>query len=465
MSETALTENKMGTKPVWSLLLTMALPVILSTAVQSLYNIVDGIFVSQISEAALSAITYAMPMYNIVTAVGTGIAVGMNTMLSKALGEKNQKGVNDAASAAIFLVVLVGMILAVAGCLVPEIFMGTQTSNPEILEAGKEYLTICLVMSIGAIAQLTFERMLISTGNTMYSMISQGVGALLNMILDPILIFGWFFFPEMGIAGAAVATVTSQMIAAVIAIILNIRKNKEIHLHVTLRPAGYAVKRVLYLGIPSAVLLALNSFMMFNFNAVLSRFSFTAVAVFGACCRYTGFFYAVLNALCSTTVPIIAYNYGARNKKRIDETLRFGYLYSVVMMMVGTIICCGFPVPLLRLFNATDEMIQIGVTGMRMLCMLYVVSAVRNMSTCMVQALGHSVPSMLVDLSRNYLILIPAAWLLSLTEVLDMVWLSIPIADLVAAIVGVILIRHFYKKDISILNSQEEKIVQKAAQK
>lgn len=454
MCET-VAENKMGVKPVRSLLLTMALPVILSTAVQSLYNIVDGIFVAQISEAALSAITYALPMYTILTAIGTGIAVGMNTMLSRALGEKNQKVINDAASAAIFLVLLFGVLSVIIGRVLIEPFMRTQTQNPEILEAGIQYLNVYYILGIGTMAQLTFERMLISTGNTLYSMISQGVGAVLNIIFDPILIFGWFGFPAMGIAGAALATVCSQLIAAGIALWLNIKKNHEVQIHFTFKPAGYAVKKVLYLGTPSAVLLALNSFMMLNFNTVLSRFSSTAVAVFGACCRYTSFFYSILNALCSTTVPIIAYNYGAKKKKRIDEAIRYGYIYSISMMVVGTIVCCGFPVPLLRLFHATDEMIQIGVIGMRMLCMLYMVSAVRNMSTCVVQALGHSIPSMLVDLSRNYLILIPAAWLLSFTGILDMVWLSIPIADLVAAIVGVILIRYFYKKDIKTLTLNE----------
>ena len=457
MSET-ITENKMGVVPVGVLLLKMSLPVILSTAVQALYNIVDGIFVAMISENALSAITYAMPMYTILTAVGTGIAVGMNTMLSKALGEKNQKEVNDAASVAIFLVLLTGIISLVIGFTsLSGAFMSTQTANTEIRNAGVQYLRVYFIFGIGTIAQLTFERMLISTGKTLYSMISQAVGAILNIIFDPILIFGMFGFPKMGIAGAAVATVLSQIIAAVIAFILNVRKNTEVKLHFTLKPQGYAVRNVLYLGVPSAVLLALNSFMMLNYNAVLSKFSSAAVAVFGACCRYTHFFYAVLNALCSTSIPVIAYNFGAKKKSRIDETIRYGYLYSIIMMAIGTIVCCGFPAQLLRLFNATDEMIEIGVVGMRMLCILYMVTAIRNMSTCVVQAIGHSIPSMLVDLSRNYLVLIPAAWLLSMTGILNMVWLSIPLADFVCAVVGVILIVHYYKKDIKPLEVEGAK--------
>ena len=455
---TEITENKMGVAPVWSLLLKMSLPVILSTAVQSLYNIVDGIFVAMISEKALSAITYAMPMYTLLTAIGTGIAVGMNTMLSRALGEKKQTEVNDSAAAAVFLIIITSALSLIAGYTpLARMFMGTQTNDAEILQAGVNYLQVCFIFGIGTVSQLVFERMLISTGKTFYSMISQIVGAILNIVFDPILIFGLLGFPKMGITGAAIATVFSQMFAAVIALCLNIKKNNEVQLHFTLKPHLYAVKNVLYLGMPSAVLLILNSFMMFNFNSVLNKFSSTAVAVFGACCRYTHLFYAILNALCSTAIPIVAYNLGAKKKSRIDETIRYGYIYGIVMMIIGTIVCCGFPEQLLHLFNATDEMIEIGVVGMRMLTMLYTVTAIRNMSTCIVQALGHSISSMLVDLSRNYLVLIPAAWLLSLTGKLNMVWLSIPIADFVCAVVGVILIIYYYKKDIKPLEAKKVK--------
>lgn len=213
-----------------------------------------------------------------------------------------------------FLVLVFGVLSLLRGNVLAEPFMRTQTSNPEILEAGRQYLSVYFILGIAGIAQLTFERMLISTGNTLYSMISQGAGALLNIIFDPILIFGLFGFPRLGISGAALATVCSQLVAASIALLLNIKKNHEVQLRFTLKPAGYAVKRVLYLGAPSAVLLGLNSFMMLNFNTVLSKFYSTAVAVFGACCRYTSFFYSILNALCSTTVPIIAYNYGAKKR-------------------------------------------------------------------------------------------------------------------------------------------------------
>ena len=446
--EAVLEENKMGTRPVWSLLMTMALPVVLSTAVQSLYNVVDGIFVSQISENAMAAITFANPLVTILIAIGSGLAVGMNTMLSHGLGEKNQQRVNDSASAAICLIIICGILSLLAALFLVEPYMILQTDDTEIRTAGIQYLRVYFCLGVSTMAQLVFERMLISTGKTMYSMISQGVGGIMNIILDYILIFGHFGAPEMGIAGAAVATVTSQSAAAVIALFLNIKKNREVQLRLGLQPPVSAIGRLLVLGAPTALIMSLNSLMMVNFNAVLNRFSSTAVAVFGACCRVTSFCYSILNALCSATIPIIAYNHGAMKKKRIDQTIRFGYLYAIAVMAVGTVICVGFPEIFLRMFNATDEMIEIGIWGMRMLTCCYVLCAVRNMSNCILQALGHSVTAMACDLSRNYLILIPAAWGLSLTGILDAVWLSVPAADIVSAIVGFLLMLRFYCRDI-----------------
>jgi len=403
-------ENKMGTKPVWSLLMTMALPVVLSTAVQSLYNVVDGIFVSQISEDAMAAITFANPLVTILIAVGSGIAAGMNTMLSHSLGEKNQQRVNDSASAAIWLIIICGAVSLLAALFLVQPYMVFQTQNVGIRIAGVQYLRVYFSLGIATMAQLVFERMLISTGKTLYSMISQGVGGIMNIILDYVLIFGHFGAPKMGIAGAAAATVVSQSLAATIAISLNIRKNKEIQYHFSMHLPFSVIGRLLVLGAPTALIMSLNSLMMVNYNAVLNRFSSTAVAVFGACCRVTGFCYAILNALCSATIPIIAYNHGAGKKKRIDQTIRFGYLYAVIVMAAGTVFCVGFPEMFLRLFHATDEMIGIGVWGMKMLTCCYVLCAVRNMSNCILQVLGHSVAAMACDLSRNYLVLIPAAW-------------------------------------------------------
>lgn len=438
-----MNENKMGTKPVWSLLLGMALPVMLSTAVQSLYNVVDGIFVSQLGEYALAAISFSSPLVNIMTAVGSGIAVGMNTMLSHALGEKDQQKADGAVTAALWVWLGAGIIAAAAAFTLSAPYLHMMTSDPVIYEAGLQYIHICMGLAIMPMGQLVFERMLIATGKTSLSMISQGVGGILNLILDPVLIFGLGF----GVAGAAMATVISQATAMSLALILNLKKNHDVRIRFA-KPSAAVLRRLLFLGAPTAVIMSLNSIMMVNFNAVLNQFSTTAVAVFGACCRTTSFFYALLNAMCSATIPIIAYNHGAKNKSRIDQAIRFGYLYSGILMAIGTVLCVGFPEVFLRLFNATDEMIEIGVWGMQMLCCCYILCAVRNMSGCILQALGHSVASTATDLTRNYAILIPFAWLFSWTGSLSAVWLSIPLADTVSAIVGFLLMLRAYRKDI-----------------
>ncbi|MDO4556289.1 MAG: MATE family efflux transporter [Lachnospiraceae bacterium] len=260
--EQAIPENRMGTAPVATLMLKMAFPIILSTLVQSLYNIVDGMFVARISEEAMTAITYTQPIVIVLMAVGTGIAVGMNTMLSRALGEKNKKQVNDAAQTAIFLTFVAALISLMAAFIFVHPFMASQTNNVEIQNLGVKYLRIYLALGIGTIGQMVFERMLISTGKTIYSMISQITGAIFNLILDPILIFGLFGFPAMGISGAAFATVFSQIVAMLIAVVLNHKKNYEISMRFTLKPPVYAVKRILFLGVPPMVLMTLNGFML-----------------------------------------------------------------------------------------------------------------------------------------------------------------------------------------------------------
>ncbi|MDO5294503.1 MAG: MATE family efflux transporter [bacterium] len=443
-----ITENKMGVAPIWSLLLTMALPVILSTIVQSLYNIVDGIYVSRIGEDALAAMTFGNPIINILTAVGTGIAVGMNTMLSRGLGEKNKKHVDDAAKTAIFLGLVAAILCVIVAFTLIKPYLALQTDNKNIIDLGSSYLTVYVALGIGTIGQLMFERMLISTGKTMYSMISQGSGAVLNVILDPILIFGYFGFPAMGIKGAAYATVFSQIVATLIALYLNVKKNKEITIRFSLKPPIYAIKRVLYLGLPSALLLSLTGLMMFSFTAILNRFTSSAVAVFGACTRIISVFYSVVNALCSTVMPVIAYNLGARKKERVDQAIKYGYLYSAALMLVGTILCFGFPRQLLQMFSATEEMMSIGIWGMRAMSCMFILVGLKNTSTCIIQALGHSFHSMAIDVSRNYVIMLPMAFALSMTGVLNLVWIAVPIADIVSALIGLILVLYFYKKNI-----------------
>lgn len=338
------------------------------------------------------------------------------------------------------------MLLGSLGLL--NFYMQCVTDNREIQTLGVQYVGICAGCGILIIAQLVLERMLISTGKTKYSMISQLTGALTNIVLDPIMIFGYFGCPAMGISGAAYATVIGQLLAVITAYKLNKRVNREVEITFKRKPAGYAVQRIITLGLPSTILLTLSSMMILSFDLILGMFSTTAVAVFGVCQRVTGLFYQLVNALCSAAMPLISYNHGARHKKRINEVIRCSYIYSVVLMSCGTILCCGFPEIIMHMFSATDEMMGIGVMAMRCLCILFPMVAVKNTGTCIMQALGHSISSMAVDITRNYILLIPLAYLFAQTGVLDNVWLSIPAADLISAAVSVLMVMHFYKKDI-----------------
>lgn len=441
-------ENRMGTAPVAPLLLKMALPIILSTLVQSLYNIVDGIFVAQISEEAMTAITYAQPPVIVLLAVGTGIAVGMNTMLSHALGEKNQKCVNDAAQTGIFLTVAASIISFAASVTLVRPYIMTQTEKPVILEMGVKYLRIYMALGIGTMGQLVFERMLISTGKTMYSMISQITGAVLNLVLDPILIFGLLGAPAMGISGAALATVLSQIAALIIALVLNLKKNHEVSLQFSIKPAGYAVRRLLFLGVPSTIFMTLNACMMLGINAILRSFSETAIAAIGACAKITTLFINVVNAMANTLMPMVAYNHGAKKKKRIDQALKYGYLYSLILTAAGTLVCLLFTRQILLMFNAKNEMMKIGINAMRLMSCGYMMLAIRNVSTAVVQALGHSVQSMIVDLFRSYVILLPFAWLFARSGNVNRVFWAYPLADSLTALVGILLLWYFYRKDI-----------------
>lgn len=448
-------ENSMGTAPVWSLLLKMALPIILSTTIQSFYNIVDGIFVSQISEEAMTAITLATPVTIALLAVGTGIAVGMNTMLSHALGEKKQEEVNHAAQTAVFLVMVSWAISFVAAFTLVDSFMAAQTNNPIILEMGKQYLVIYLAFGIGTLGQLVFERMLISTGKTMYSMISQITGALLNLILDPIMIFGLYGMPAMGMSGAALATVIGQIVALLIAVYLNLKKNHEVTLRFTLRPPAYAVKKILFLGVPQMIMIMLNAVMMFGINGIIRSFSDTAVAAMGACSRITTLFYNLINAMSSALTPVVAYNHGAKNKERINISLRLGYLYGIILTALGTAICEIFTGQILDMFNATMQMKEIGVYALRIMSGGYMLLAVRNVSTAVVQALGHSIQSIIVDLCRSYLLLLPLAWLFARSGILKRVFWAYPVADFTAAFIGLLMVWHYYRKDIRTLKIED----------
>ena len=443
-------ENKMGVMPVKALIISMSLPMMISMLVQALYNIVDSIFVSQVSEAALTGVTLAFPLQTMMIALGSGTGVGINALLSKSLGEKRFDRSDAAANNGILLTLINYVVFAIIAFFVSKPFINSQTSDPVIAEYGNTYLTLVCVFSLGLFCQLTFERLLQSTGRTLQSMVSQITGAVINIILDPILIFGIGPFPRLEVAGAAIATVIGQCIAATIGIILNIKTNKDIHISFKgiFHPELTIIKRIYIVGVPSILMMSIGSVMTYSFNKILDGFSSTAVAVFGAYFKLQSFFFMPIFGLNNGLIPVLAYNYGARNKQRINEALRFSMILAVIIMGTGTIIFEVFPTLLLRMFDASPQMIEMGDTALRIIAIHFPVAALCIVVGSLFQAFSKSTYSLIVSLGRQLIVLIPAAWLLSLTGVLSNVWWAFPIAEVISFILSMTLFRKIRREII-----------------
>lgn len=442
-------ENKMGIMPINRLLLTMSVPIMISMLVQALYNVVDSMFVAMINENSLTAVSLAFPAQNLMLAVSTGTGVGINALLSKSLGEKNYKKADKTAANAIFLTICSYVVFAVAGLLFSRQFFLAQTDVAEIVEGGTIYLTICTAFSFGSFFQITTERLLQATGKTFYTMITQGLGAIINIIFDPILIFGLLGFPKMGIAGAAAATVFGQIVAAALGIIINMKKNKEIHISMKgFRPDGTIIKHIYLVGVPSIIMAAIGSVMTFAMNKILIAFSTTATAVFGVYFKLQSFVFMPLFGINNGMVPIVAYNYGAKKPARIMKTLKLSIIYAVGIMVIGFIVFELFAKQLLMIFSASDNMLAIGIPALRIIGIHFLVAGFSVIASSMFQALSHGFYSLWVSLVRQLIVLLPAAYLLSLTGNLDNVWWSFPIAEVVSAVMCVVFLKMTYNKDI-----------------
>ena len=442
-------ENKMGTMPVDKLLLSMALPMVVSMLVQALYNIVDSVFVAQLSENALTAVSMAFPVQNLMIGLATGIGVGMNAFVSKNLGQHNQEGVNKSALHGIFLEFINYLIFLCIGLFAVQKFMQTQTNISDIVESGTTYLRIVCICSFGIFTQVAFERLLQSTGKTLLSMTTQLTGAIINIILDPILIFGLFGMPKLGIAGAAIATVIGQIVAGTFAVILNLKKNKEIHLHLKgFRLEKEYLGRILYVGIPSVLMVAIGSVMSYGMNLILMTFSSTAVAVFGAYYKLQSFVFMPIFGLNNGMVPIVSFNLGARNKERLVKTIKLSICYAVGIMLIGLVIIQAIPGPLLKMFNASEQMLSIGIPALRIISVSFVFAGFSIIASSTFQALGNGILSMLVSFVRQLMFLFPVAFLLSKLGNVDLVWLAFPIAEIAAVTVSAIFLKYLYNKVI-----------------
>lgn len=464
--ENVVKENKMGTMPINKLLISMSLPMIISMLVQALYNVVDSIFVSQISENALSAVSLAFPVQNFMIAVGVGTGVGINALLSRSLGEKNFEEANKVANNGIFLALLSYFLFLIIGILFSKSFFQWQTDTKEIVEGGYTYLIICTTCSFGLYGQIAFEKLMQSTGKTLYSMMTQLTGAIINIILDPILIFGLFGFPKMGIAGAAIATVIGQISGMSLGIYLNSTKNREIKVKVKgFRPDWDTIKNIYAVGVPSIIMASIGSIMTFGINKIILVFTSTATAVFGVYFKLQSFIFMPVFGINNGMVPIVSYNYGAKHEDRLMETVKISIVYAIAIMIVGLAVFQIFPKQLLGLFNASDEMISIGIPALRIISISFLFAGYCIVVGSMFQALGNGVMSLIVSIGRQLVVLLPAAYLLSKTNNLNLVWWAFPIAELASVFLSVVGFKYVYKKEIlplvksgSKLNYKDKKV-------
>lgn len=439
-------ENKMGIMPVGKLLMSMSIPMMISMLVQALYNVVDSYFVAQISQDALNAVGLAFPIQNLMIAVSVGTGVGVNALLSRSLGEKNYETANATAGNGLLLAFLSGLVFIIIGQTVPRAFYLAQTDISGIVEQGSVYLSICCTWSMGLFMEIMFERLLQSTGNTVLTMLTQGIGAVTNIILDPILIFGLGPFPKMGVAGAAVATVTGQIVGAVLGLIINFRFNKELNLKPSyLKPRGNIIKRIYAVGVPTMVMNSIGSVMVFGLNKILISFTDAATAVFSIYYKLQSFIFMPVFGLNNGMVPIIAYNYGAQKADRILQTMKLASATATVIMLIGLGVAELFPAWFLGIFNASEEMLTIGVPALRIICTCFVFAGFGIVAGSVFQALGHGMLSMTVSIVRQLVVLLPVAWLLSLTGRLELVWLAFPLSELFSVVLCVFFTRRIVR--------------------
>ncbi len=464
MKENSAKENKMGVMPIDKLIISMSLPIMISMLVQALYNIVDSIFVAKISEDALTAVSMAFPIQNLMIAVGAGTAVGVNALLARSLGEKDYDRVNKIAENAVFLVVLSYAAFLLIGLFLVEPFYRSQTDIESIIKYGKDYMVVVCCFSFGIFTQLMFERMLQATGKTIYTMITQSVGAVINIILDPILIFGLFGMPKLGVTGAAVATIIGQIAAGIMAAAINHLKNHEVNINMLgFRPSGHIIKMIYGIGVPSIVMQAIGSVMNYGMNVILISFSSTATAVFGVYFKLQSFVFMPAFGFNNGVIPVIAYNYGAGSRERVVKTMKHSVAYIMGLLFVGLIVFQAIPVPLLRLFEASDNMLALGVPALRIISLSFIFAGFCIACGSAFQALGKAVYSMIVSVARQLIVLLPVAYMLSKLGNVDYVWWAFPIAEIMSLIMTVLFLVILNKKVISKIENDETDYTKKEA--
>lgn len=442
-------QNKMGTMPINQLLITMSLPMIISMLVQAMYNIIDSVFVARLGEEALAAVSIAFPVQNLMIAVSSGTCVGINALLSRSLGERNFDKAQKAAVNGIFLAIMGAIAFALFGFFGSHAYFASQTDDALIIEYGVQYMQICTIFSFGIFLEMVFERIMQSTGRTIYNMFSQGVGAITNIILDPIMIFGLCGCPAMGIRGAAIATVLGQIFAMLLSMMFNIKKNPDVGINMKgFSPDGQIIKIIYSVGLPSIVMQSITSVTTYGMNQILMGFSATAVTVYGVYFKLQSFIFMPVFGLNNGMVPIIAYNYGARNRKRIMDTAKSSIMIAVSIMIVGLIIFQTMTPQLLMLFDASEHMLEIGVPALRLISLSFLFAGYCIIVGSIFQALGNGVYSLIVSVARQLVCILPLAYFFAKTGGVLALWYAFPLAEIMSLIMSTILFIRIYREKI-----------------
>lgn len=447
MSEN-IQENKMGVMPVPKLLFNMAIPMVVSMLMQALYNIVDSAFVGMYSTHALEAVSIAFPIQNLMIAFATGTGVGINALLSRHLGEKKFEAADTTANTGLFLAICSYILFAILGLTIVRPFFSMQSDIAEVVNYGEEYLTVILLCGFGIFGEITNERLLQATGRTVYSMITQGTGAVLNIILDPIMIFGYCGMPALGVKGAAIATVIGQCVAFILALIFNIKVNKEVNIRISkiFKPQLQEIIKIYEIGIPSIIMTSITSFLTVGMNLILKKFSEDAITVFGVYFKLNSFVFMPVFGLNNGMVPILSYNYGAKKHDRIIKTVRLGMSCAVIYMLAGLAVFEIMPDKLLMIFSASENVMNIGVTALRIIGLSFIFAGIGIVSSTVFQSIGNPLHSLLISVLRQLVIILPVAYLLSLTGSVSNVWWSYPIAEVASFILSVFFLRKTFKK-------------------
>ncbi len=441
-------ENKMGNTPMLKLIVSMSLPAMFSMLVQSLYNIVDSAFVAQLGEGALTAVSLAFPIQMLIISVAVGTGIGINSLVSRRLGEKNQAEANSAATHGILLGLFSGIIVAILGLLFTRFFFECFTNDKTMIDMGYSYIIIITTLSFGSFVQINIEKTLQATGNMIYPMIFQLVGAITNIILDPIMIFGLFGFPKLGVSGAAIATVIGQIFAMLLSLYVVFKKSHDVHITFKGFKLNFrTIKNIYAVGFPSMVMQSIGSVLIVGLNSILITFSDAAVSVLGIYYKLQSFIFMPVFGLTQGVMPIMGYNYGAKNKHRLLSALKIGSVIAILIMLIGTILFMSIPDKLLMIFNASEQMLEIGVKALRTISLCFVPAAIGIMFSTLFQAIGQGHKSLYISILRQLVIILPAAYLLSKIG-LYYVWYSFPIAEVFSLMVSVIFLSMIYKKTI-----------------